>query len=72
MKWFLRVGGDTYEQMEQHKTLKDAKDSYFAGASQLARWGHELDAAVYRGCDSDYPDYVLSIGPKGGLKCERA
>lgn len=75
MKCFLREGGEPLEEAKRYASLGDAKAAYMEGATELARYGQYHDASIHiaANCSElvEYPDYVLSLGPKGGLKCEK-
>lgn len=75
MAYYLRVGGDTLEQAERHRTKGDAVAAYAEAALELDRYGQKIEASIHisdRLADIDeYPDFVLSLGPRGGVRCER-
>lgn len=76
MPYYLCVGTDTIEESSRHHRLADAIDAYRDVANDLGRFGQGIDGTIHRAakrseCD-EYPDYVLSIGPRGGVRCERA
>lgn len=76
MKCFLRIGGDTLEEVEVCCNLAEAKRRYYRGAVQLLQYDQRIEATIHIADRIEdvveYPDYVLSLGPRGGLKCERA
>jgi hypothetical protein len=73
--YFLRIGSDSLEQAIKCHSLRDAKDHFAEVARELDRYGQEIDASVHisdkRSTISEYPDYVLSLGPRGGIRVER-
>lgn len=73
---FLREGSDYLADANEYQTLEAAKRSFRVGAEELAKYGQTLEASIHiaRSIDEvhEYPDYVLSLGPRGGLVCERA
>jgi hypothetical protein len=73
---FLRFDADSLEQSEKFLTIHAAKMEYLDSATELARFGQVIGATIHIGNSMDeiveYPDYVLSLGPKGGLVCQRA
>ena len=76
MKCFLRQGSDYLEDAEPHNSIGDAKAAFLETATELAGYGQVHEASIHI-ADSieevvEYPDYVLSLGPRGGLKFERA
>jgi len=71
MRCILVIGDD---KPKLYGSLKTAKDYFHGVAEELAQYGQGIEASVhYGGWDTyqEYPDYVLSLGPKGGLICER-
>ena len=72
---FLRTASDYLEDAVKFKTIGDAKADFEATARELDRYGQHIEAAIHIAPTLaevvEYPDYVLSIGPKGGLVCER-
>lgn len=76
MKCFLRMGNDSLDEAVRCPSLKYAKGEFMATALELDRYGQRIDASIHIATDADevveYPDLVLSLGPRGGLKCERA
>jgi len=59
------VPADIAEQIPQQQDLGKWVVLGFAGR----RLTHYVDDG--NGTPSEYPDVVLSLGPRGGLKCER-
>jgi hypothetical protein len=49
---------------------------YRCVAEELAQYGQSIEATIHIAQHSDalveYPDYVLSLGPRGGVRVERA
>ena len=72
---YLRIGDDSFEAAAEHSSLRDAKAEYREVAEELDRYGQRIDASVHiaesRDECAEYPDYVLSLGPRGGIRCER-
>jgi hypothetical protein len=74
---YLRVGDDTLEEAKFFRTFGRACDSFKWQADELAQYEQHLTASVHfvaRKGDpdlTDYPDRVLSLGPRGGLVIER-
>ena len=78
---YLRMGDDYLEDATRCPRLGDAKAMFMEAARELDRYGQRIEASIHiadlhskRLGYSDlheYPDYVLSLGPRGGLKCER-
>lgn len=76
MPYYLRMGNDYLNEAERHTTLRDAVSAYREVANELNRYGQRIDASLHiaakRSEIDEYPDYVLSVGPRGGVRCERA
>jgi len=73
---YLREGSDYLEDAVRFKSIYEAKEAFFITAKDLDRYGQKHEAAIHIADTMDevveYPDYVLSLGPRGGLVCERA
>ena len=73
MPYYLATG-DLSEAL-RFDTLKDAAQCFKADAEELARYDQRHEATVHiaesRATLQEYPDYCLSLGPRGGLKIER-
>ena len=78
--FFLRMGTDSLDDAVAYpvvyRSLESCKNVFREVANDLARYGQEIEATVHiaesRDALDEYPDYVLSLGPRGGLRCERA
>ena len=61
---------------EVQASVKDAKEEFLRTARELDRFGQTVEASLHIAKSKDlineYPDYVLSLGKFGGLRCERA
>lgn len=72
MKCFLKFSSD--HDYTECKSIAYAKAEFMAVAKQLDRYGQRIEASIHIAQNSDeiaeYPDYVLSLGPRGGLKIE--
>lgn len=68
---FLRVGNDSVEEATRCPSIKYAIAEYRVEAEELARYDQRLDASIHIARSmaevAEYPDYVLSLGPKGGV-----
>ena len=73
---YLRIGSDYLEDAVRYSSLTSAKDAYFECAHQLDRFGQSIGATIHiadrKSELQEYPDYVLALGRRGGLVCERA
>lgn len=74
--YFLRMGSDYLSDAVAYRSLEACKNVFRVTADELAQYGQEIEATVHiaenRDALDEYPDYVLSLGPRGGLRCERA
>jgi len=74
--YFLRIDNDALEDARAYQTLAGAKRAFRIVASELWRYGQTCSASVHiapRLSNAvEYPDYVLTLGERGGLQVERA
>lgn len=74
--YYLRVGSDTLDESERHNTKVAAVASFRRTAKELGKYGQVIDATIHiasrRAELAEYPDYVLSVGDRGGVVVERA
>jgi hypothetical protein len=79
-RYYLRIGSDSIDEAIKCRSLHAATVCYAHVARELACYGQSIDATVHkvdlgpRGGASaieEDPDYVLSLGPRGGVKVER-
>jgi len=74
MYWFLRVGDDSLDEAKRYSTKATAVWKYQQVAQELARYGQEISASLHQACTRDlineYPDYVLALGPRGGVQVQ--
>jgi hypothetical protein len=65
-----------YPEFERHASKKDACAAFLEVARDLDRFGQEITATLHiasnRSEIAECPDFVLSLGPRGGLKIEGA
>ena len=75
-RYFLRLGADALDQACPYRTRAAALAAYGYVARELAKYGQAIDASVHitpsRAALVEYPDLVLSLGPRGGVRVERA
>ena len=75
-KFFLRMGADYLEEARAFRSRAAAVDHYRDIAQELAGFGQEIEGSIHIAPDRDtlaeYPDCVLSLGPRGGVRVERA
>lgn len=77
MAYYLRIGNDYLDDAVKHTTKADAIASFRDTNDELDRFGNTpLDGSLHIADSKDdlteYPDFVLSMGPRGGVKVERA
>ena len=72
--YFLRIGDDHLEQAVPFKTKSAALDYFRSVAEHLIRFDQQIEASVHVAPDRDqvveYPDWILSLGPRGGLQVQ--
>ena len=73
---YLREGSDYLSEARKFNTIGNAKETFRRSAEELEGYGQKHEATIHVAESKDelaeYPDYVLSLGPNGGLVCERA
>jgi hypothetical protein len=73
--YYLRIGSDSIEEATKCLSLRAATVCYAHVARELACYGQSIDATVHksdkRSTIEEYPDYILSLGPRGGVRVER-
>lgn len=71
-KAFLRMGSDYLEDAEPYKNKKAAIEAYREVAQDLANYGQDCEGSIHFAQSKDdlheYPDFVLSLGPRGGVR----
>lgn len=71
---FLRIDNDSLDDAVPFNTLRGAKARFRVVASELARYGQSCVATVHfarrRSELNEYPDYMLTLGPRGGVQTE--
>jgi len=72
---YLRMGGDALLDAERCRSLAVARATYMAAARELDRYGQKITATVHIAASlttaAEYPDYLLELGPRGGLQSTR-
>ena len=75
-RFFLRLGADAPDEVTAYQSLRAAVQGYRDTATELARYGQSLEGSIHlapsRGTVAEYPDFVLSLGPRGGVRVEGA
>jgi hypothetical protein len=73
---FLRMGSDYLDDAAPYRTVTAAREAYAETARELGRYGQSIEASIHladsRDALQEYPDYVLSVGPRGGIRMQRA
>lgn len=73
---YLRMGNDYLFDAVGYPSKTAAIAAYTETARELARFGQSIEATVHMVAPGEhpdeYPDFVLSAGPRGGVKVERA
>ena len=73
-RYYLRFSGD-YEEYAGYNNKKDAIAAYKDVAEELGRYGQEIGATLHiapsRMSLVDDPDFYLTLGPRGGVRCEK-
>lgn len=80
MRCYLIYAGSPHEKPEAFRSMAEAKDDFWVTAKELDRYGQKCEATLHLRDErihdepkmSEYPEYVLSLGPRGGLRCEQA
>lgn len=74
-KCYLNIEGDDLVQSRRYMSIRDACDDYLDTARILSQVGQPargyIHIANYMREMCDYPDFRLSLGPKGGLVKEK-
>lgn len=72
---FLRVGTDTIEEADACPSIEAAVEEFRETAHELARFGQGVEAFIHIARSRDdiveYPDFVLSLGSRGGVVVRR-
>ena len=79
MRTYLNIGNDSIFDSVAYRSKADAIAAYERQAREYARYDDSEEGLTgrlhYANSFDDlveYPDYVLSLGPRGGIRCERA
>ena len=77
--WVLCFAGDSLEDSRTYRTKSIALKAFADTAEELARYGQAIEATLHakthydwneNDCVCEYPDFALSLGPRGGVRCE--
>jgi hypothetical protein len=72
---YLRYQDEPLDEAKFFQSKGAAVDAFERTARELDRYGQKIEASLHLGNKDDlseYPDFVLSLGPRGGLRVERA
>lgn len=73
-RYFLRMGSDYLEDAKPYRSKRAAVDAFADTARELARYDQRIEASVHIAPTMaevvEYPDFVLSLGPRGGVRVE--
>ena len=76
MTYFLRYQDDYLEEAEPYRTKTEAINAFQATAEELARYDQRIEATIHIADSMDdlqeYPDFVLTLGPRGGVRVTAA
>lgn len=72
--WFLRLGSDTLDDVLRFRTKAAAVDYYRSVAEELDCFDQSIEASIHRASSKqaveEYPDFVLCLGPRGGVQVQ--
>lgn len=72
---YLRFADDYLADSIRFKSKKTAVEYFANTARELARYGQKIEATLHVGQSLEeiveYPDFILSLGPRGGIVCEK-
>ena len=75
-KCFLRLGTDSLDRAIAYRSRAAAIAAFRAVAVELDRYGQRIEATIHiapsRDLVDEYPDFLLSLGPRGGVRVDRA
>ena len=73
---YLVYSTDSIDQAQRCESKASAIRAFRFTAEELDRYGQAIEATLHyaekRSEIAEYPDFVLSLGPRGGVKVERA
>ena len=76
---YIRFDNQYLEDAELCDSIAEAKRYFADTARDLGRYGQEVTASLHlydrrvtdgKHCQ-EYPDFILSVGPRGGVRVER-
>lgn len=73
---YLRLGDDDLGRAEPYPTKREAIAVFVGTARALAAWDQRITGSLHFAATRDeldeYPDFILSLGPRGGVNVEAA
>lgn len=76
MPYFLHHQGDTTPDPTPYRAKSHALAAYAAVAKGLYVYGQTHGATLHRARSvadvREYPDFVLALGPRGGVRCDQS
>lgn len=73
---YLRFERDYLEDAKRYRSKRDAIYAYLECARSLAHFGQAIEASLHYAESAnelqEYPNFVLSLGSRGGIRIERA
>ena len=78
-KVYLCFSNDPLDRAELCHSIKDARAVFEETVRELDGYGQRIEATLHRYCReipgpvhaAEYPDYVLALGPRGGVQMGR-
>jgi len=72
---YLRLADDYLSEAMRFDSKKAAIEYFVDTARELARFDQKIEASLHIGQSLEeiveYPDFILRLGPRGGIICER-
>ena len=69
---YLRYESDYLADAKTHASIESACSEFLKTAKDLDRYGQRIESSIHiAGAKeelNEHPDYVLSLGPRGGLR----
>lgn len=73
-RFYLVFGGDFIGDAVAYASKTAAVSAFADAALELDRFGQRIEAGIHKAAKrseiDEYPDYALSLGPRGGIRCE--
>lgn len=75
-RYWLRMGDDYLDRAAPYGAKREALAVFQDAAQDVARFGQKLEGSIHLAPSreelAEYPDFVLTLGPRGGLQCVAA